>query len=773
MFGDPSSSNLGRQHLEQMSNVRLRAASWRLIPSVALLLSCLVLIIWAGAVAWQWSFRAEAGVPFLGTVARTSLIPSLLPVVVALGFWMVGSAASVAGETRQPVAFFLVIAGVLATGKLSDMESDAGARLFYLLLAWLAPLTIRFYIVLLGLVPCRKEQFALGGFSLLAALASLPVLIWSFAAAQQYPWFGIWRAGVRLGFVLAFVLGALWLARDYQQRASLAAQRRIRLVAFATLFAFAPLFLLSLLPDTLHAPVYVAYELTFPWLLLSPLAYEYAQFRHRLVRAEAALSRMLVRYLTAVLLVGLFIVAIGILDLLGIHSYWGIDEGRQWLLVGGLVSAGAAFLLAPLQTVLQSLVNWVLYGHEIRDAGLAERLSASLVHTLDRQTLRHLLVEGLPSAMGFSKVVLFLRDKDQVLSLLGAAGFDAHEAHPSGCLVPTCSVVAKYLEQAAEPVSCDQLFQALAGQQLQPEERALLSLPDTGLWLPLVSDGVLQGLLLIGIRQGDAFFTAEDRRILSMVARQAGIAAHNLWLLESVRSKQEELTRMHRHLLIGYERERLRLARELHDSAIQQLLGVSRLLESMKGKSRDGRSSRTMSVEGLTLEDLRQETLRVVRQLRELSSELRPAWLRELGLTAAVRGEIERRRGVDQVGMHNVELDLDESGTALPEPVAICLFRVAQEALRNTAQHAHAHRITLRLRMQPDAAVLQVRDDGCGFRVPAFLSELTQDGHFGLAGMVEQVEWLGGSLIIQSQPGAGTEVTARVPLSNLEEREMI
>lgn len=282
MFGDSLSSNLGEYHLEQTSNAHLPAASRWLVPTIGLSLGCLVLIIWAGVAAWQWSCRAEAAVPLLGRMGNASLVPHLLPVVVALGFWAVGSAASVARGSQQPVAFFLNIAGVLAAGKLSDMESDAGARLFYLLLAWLAPLTIHFYVVLFGRLPRRREQFALGGFSLLAALGSLPVVIWPFAEAQQYPWFGIWRASVRLGFVLAFVLGALWLARDYRQRASLAAQRRIRLVAFATLIAFAPLFLLSLLPDTLHAPIYVPYEFTFPWLLLSPLAYEYAHFRHRL-----------------------------------------------------------------------------------------------------------------------------------------------------------------------------------------------------------------------------------------------------------------------------------------------------------------------------------------------------------------------------------------------------------------------------------------------------------------------------------------------------------
>ncbi len=755
-----------------MLGARLPTASQRVIPAVVLPLASLVLIIWAGAVAWNWSLRRESAVFFLGTMVPASLVPHLLPIAVALGFWMVGSAASVANKSRQPIAFFLVISGVLATGKLSDMESDAGARLFYLLLAWLAPFAIHFYMLLLGRLPRRREQFALGGFSLLAALGSSPVVIWPFAEVQQFPWFGTWRVGIRLGFVFAFVLGALWLARDYRKRVSLAAQRRIRLVAFATLFAFAPLFLLSLLPDTLHAPVHVPYELTFPWLLLSPLAYEYAHFRHRMVRIEAALSRILVKYLMFILLVSFFVAAVWMLDRLGVVDYPVLDAHNQWLLVGGLSSAGAALLIAPLQLVLQSLVNWVLYGHEIRDAGLVEKLSVSLARTLDRETLRRLLVEDLPSAMGFSKVALFVKDKGHALSLLGATGFGLPEAYPDGCRMPSCSVLADYLEKAAEPVSGDLLCQALANQELQPEERALLSLADTGLWVPLVSNGVLQGLLLIGVRQGDAFFTAEDRRILLMVARQAGIAAHNLWLLESVRSQQEELARMHRHMLIGHERERLRLARELHDSSVQQLLGISRLLESMKGNRKDGRSPRVLTVEGLTLEDLRREILKVVRQLREMSGELRPAWLRELGLTAALRSEIERRRGVDEVGMPHVELDLDESGTALPEPVAICLFRVAQEALRNTAQHAEAHRIALCLRMQPDAAVLQVRDDGRGFRVPAYLSALTQDGHFGLAGMVEQVEWLGGSLIIHSQPGAGTEVTARVPLSDqMSERQ--
>ena len=91
------------------------------------------------------------------------------------------------------------------------------------------------------------------------------------------------------------------------------------------------------------------------------------------------------------------------------------------------------------------------------------------------------------------------------------------------------------------------------------------------------------------------------------------------------------------------------------------------------------------------------------------------------------------------------------------------IFRAAQEALRNALNHAQAKTVTLCLRRSPTYITLSVIDDGCGFRVPARLSELARRGHFGLVGIAERVAWAGGELTIHSNLGTGTEVIVHVP----------
>ncbi len=96
-------------------------------------------------------------------------------------------------------------------------------------------------------------------------------------------------------------------------------------------------------------------------------------------------------------------------------------------------------------------------------------------------------------------------------------------------------------------------------------------------------------------------------------------------------------------------------------------------------------------------------------------------------------------------------------------PIAACLFRVAQEALRNALRHAEARQIRVALRLSPQEATLHVEDDGCGFVVPPRLATLARGQHFGLIGLVERVAWVEGQIDIQSTPGKGTTITARVP----------
>ena len=229
---------------------------------------------------------------------------------------------------------------------------------------------------------------------------------------------------------------------------------------------------------------------------------------------------------------------------------------------------------------------------------------------------------------------------------------------------------------------------------------------------------------------------------------------------------QAELSTSQRRMAERLEAERMHLARELHDSAVQQLLGISYQL--IERPPRAVGAARELALDAnllLTLEDIRRAVLGVVSQLRSLIGELRPAGLEELGLTTALEGYVARLKREGGPEMPRINVDLDQSGSALPQSVALCLFRSAQEALRNALKHAHAREISVHLHLLGDEAVLNVHDDGCGFQVPARLSELAQADHFGLVGIAERVAWVGGRLTIRSRPAAGTDVVVRVGLN--------
>ncbi len=726
---------------------------WRSIAMAVLALAMLGIVVWAGITLWQDACH-RVGAASGGPTDCLPFSQGGVSLIVALGFGIVGVGVWLAGQRGPTVLFLLLAAGTLATGLVSATGNDLGVRLFYVQLAWLAPLTLHFHLALLDRVPARAGRFALGLFHALATAWSVPLLFVTLSTLERRGWMAVLRPGVRLTFALAVVVSVGLLVWDYR-RASPGARNRIRLVVFGTLAAFVPFLLLSLLPDTLGAPAHVPYEWTFPWLLISPLSYAYSLFRHRLTHLEVALNRAAVYYLLITLLLSLYMVAIALLNRLT------TSLTSRWPLVSALLSVGLLLLFVPLYRGLQQLVLWVLYGGEISYAGVVPRLTHALATTLDRTTLQRLLVDELPSALRLSGGALFIRERVERLTLVGASGFETQDFAPDG--LPAGGRLATYLEAQSEPVAGAQIRQALADAQLQAAERQLLARTDVAFWLPLVSSGTLHGLLLVGPKQTDEYFTAEDERILRTVAVQAGLAVHNVRLMDEVRAAQQALSRAHQQLLVGREQEQQRLAHELHDNAVQQLLGINYLLGDIRRRAGDGQVP--------AVDETRQELLKVVRQLRGQIRDLRPAGLEELGLTAALEGYVARLRREGGPDVPAIELDLDDDRLArLPEGAAVCLFRVAQEGLRNALKHARAERIQLTLRLHADEAVLRVQDDGCGFRVPARLSELAQRDHFGLVGMAERVSWAGGELTVRSEPEVGTELAVRVPIERRSRR---
>jgi two-component system sensor histidine kinase UhpB len=205
-------------------------------------------------------------------------------------------------------------------------------------------------------------------------------------------------------------------------------------------------------------------------------------------------------------------------------------------------------------------------------------------------------------------------------------------------------------------------------------------------------------------------------------------------------------------LITAQETERARIARQLHDDVNQQLAALSIALSGLK--CRLPPASKEVQAE---VARLQQQTINLSEEIRDLSHELHPGVLQQAGLAAALRGCCAAF-GLQHGIQVSVEAEDDLGG--MPAEVALCLYRVAQEVLHNTAMHSGARRARVALTRSFAGLELAVSDDGCGFD-PA---EARRSGGLGLVSIDERVRLVRGSLRIESRPEWGTEVCVRIPL---------
>ncbi|MGE5814771.1 MAG: ABC transporter substrate binding protein, partial [Acidobacteriota bacterium] len=221
----------------------------------------------------------------------------------------------------------------------------------------------------------------------------------------------------------------------------------------------------------------------------------------------------------------------------------------------------------------------------------------------------------------------------------------------------------------------------------------------------------------------------------------------------SLRKSYDRIRHLAGHLIDAQEKTRTSIARELHDGICQELASVSAAVGSLRsssGEIQDGERQREF-------EKLEQETFGVFESIRRLSHDLHPATLRLVGLPAALRAhcrEVAQRHAV-QVNFTS-EPDV---GTLTPD-VAICLFRIAQESLRNAVEHGGAARLDVSLAEPNGSVELTITDDGCGFDPDAIRANGLG---LGLVSMEERAHLVGGEVRIVSAPGQGTTVRVRTP----------
>ena len=220
------------------------------------------------------------------------------------------------------------------------------------------------------------------------------------------------------------------------------------------------------------------------------------------------------------------------------------------------------------------------------------------------------------------------------------------------------------------------------------------------------------------------------------------------------RSERQRATRYAALVVQAEEDQRRRLARELHDEPLQLFLHLARRLERL------GEAPSVPAGVTAALGEARAQALAAAGRLRTLARDLRPPTLDQLGLVAALSSLVADAE--EEAGLSS-ELEVEGNRVRLAPDVELGAFRIAQEAVRNTLRHAGAHGLHVTLRFEAAELALTVADDGDGFD-PVSRDEIGRDGHFGLLGMAERAHVLGGALEVRSAPGAGTVVSALIPL---------
>ena len=238
---------------------------------------------------------------------------------------------------------------------------------------------------------------------------------------------------------------------------------------------------------------------------------------------------------------------------------------------------------------------------------------------------------------------------------------------------------------------------------------------------------------------------------IAVILLQAGFIVALVAQRSRRRLAEGEARELNRRLISAHEDEKRRLARDLHDDFSHRLARLSMDAAQLE------RAGHTTDVPRLA-HGIREELSRLSEDIHGISHGLHPSVLEDLGLVDALRTEADF---LSRSGEVDVVVEADDVPRQLPAEVALCAFRVAQEAMRNIGRHASAGAVRIAVQTQDDRLRISVSDDGVGF-------DATRSGHsasVGHASMRERVLLLGGELEIRSAPGAGTVIETYLPLN--------
>jgi signal transduction histidine kinase len=285
---------------------------------------------------------------------------------------------------------------------------------------------------------------------------------------------------------------------------------------------------------------------------------------------------------------------------------------------------------------------------------------------------------------------------------------------------------------------------------------------------------VVFGNLWLGVRRIAApiqWLSEQTRRLAdeqgvtstrsSGIAEIDGLSGAFIHMAEQIESYRSSLRRYIGLITRSQDDERRRIARELHDETVQNLISVARRIELLKESAADPEQQAQWEAVRVTVADTAQG-------VRLIGRDLRPPMLEDMGLEHALETLVspptEGSDGADV--MPSVSLTIEGAPGPLDTELEWTLYRIVQEALTNVRRHACARQAQVQLRFHNGTVEVAVADDGKGFEKPASFAELVQRGSLGLMGIQERVWAAGGKLDIHTAPQQGTRVQVTFPINH-------
>jgi PAS domain S-box-containing protein len=275
--------------------------------------------------------------------------------------------------------------------------------------------------------------------------------------------------------------------------------------------------------------------------------------------------------------------------------------------------------------------------------------------------------------------------------------------------------------------------------------------------LPLYHETDLIGLLNLGSVKDTQLPSDDDLSLLRAIAAQAALSITNALLFNRVSESQIQLKTLTARLVAVQEAENRRLARELHDEIGQMLTSLSLNLDIVSRLLQGSEANPGIHFE---LERIRRQVTQLLDQVRDLSLNLLPGMLDDLGLLPTLLDHCQRFTSQTGILVNLSHHGLEER---LPALVEIAAYRIVQEALTNVARHAGVTSAEVRLWATPQLLGVQIEDQGAGFE-PQKVEEAHRS--IGITSMRERAASCGGKLEIESMPGKGSCVTAEFPLNH-------